>query len=139
METLVAEQAGKPPLSLKVTGVKDHPGKGQILISADGVNDRDAAESLKGRTITVSQEERVKLPEGEYWIDSLIGLEVIDDESGERLGGLEEIINTSGNDVYLIRTDDGALNPIPAVRDVIRGISLENGTMRIKLLEGLWD
>ncbi|MDR3165815.1 MAG: hypothetical protein LBU13_09595, partial [Synergistaceae bacterium] len=51
METLVAEQAGKPPLSLKITGVKPHPGKGQILISADGVNDRDAADALKGRQI----------------------------------------------------------------------------------------
>ncbi|MDR0649354.1 MAG: ribosome maturation factor RimM [Synergistaceae bacterium] len=139
METLVAEQAGKPPLSLKITGVKHHSGKGQILISAEGVDGRDAAEALKGRKITISPEERVELPEGEYWIDSLIGLEVIDDESGVHLGSIEEIMNTGNNDVYRIRTDDGALKLIPAIRDVIRDISLEHGTVRVKLLEGLWD
>jgi 16S rRNA processing protein RimM len=139
METLVAEQAGKPPLYLKITGMKHHTGKGQFLISADGVNDRDAAESLKGRAITVSPEERVELPEGEYWIDSLIGLAVIDDESEAHLGSIEEVMNTGSNDVYRIKTDAGALRLIPAIRDVIRGISLEHGTVRVKLPEGLWD
>lgn len=139
METLVAEQDGKPPLSLKITGVKPHSGKGQILISAEGVDGRDAAEALKGRRITVSPEERVQLPEGEYWIDSLIGLDVIDDESGAHLGSIDEIMNTGSNDVYRVRTDDGALKLIPAIRDVVRDISLEGGTVRVKLPEGLWD
>jgi 16S rRNA processing protein RimM len=139
METLVAERDGKPPLFLKITGVKPHSGKGQILISADGVDDRDAAEALKGWKITISPEERVELPEGEYWTDSLIGLDVVDDESGAHLGRIEEIMNTGSNDVYQVRTGDGKLRLIPAIRDVVREISLEHGTVRVKLLEGLWD
>ncbi|MDR0764340.1 MAG: ribosome maturation factor RimM [Synergistaceae bacterium] len=139
MKTLVAEQDGKPPLSLKITGVKSHSGKGQLLISAEGIDDRGAAEALKGRKITISPEERVELPEGEYWTDSLIGLYVIDDESGARLGGIDEIMNTGSNDVYRVRTDDGAFKLIPAIRDVVREISLEHGTIRVKLPEGLWD
>ena len=139
MEILVAERAGKSPLCLKITGVKSHSGKGQLLISADGIDDRDAAESLKGWKITISPEERVELPEGEYWIDSLIGLDVIDDESGAHLGSIVEIMNTGSNDVYQVRTDDGALRLIPAIRDVVREISLERGTVRVKLPEGLWD
>jgi 16S rRNA processing protein RimM len=139
MDTLVAEQTGKSPLSLKITGVKPHSGKGQMLISAEGIDDRGAAEALKGWKITISPEERVELPEGEYWIDSLIGLDVIDDESGAHLGSIEEIMNTGSNDVYRVRTDDGTLRLIPAIRDVVRDISLEGGTVRIKLLEGLWD
>jgi 16S rRNA processing protein RimM len=139
METLVAERDGKSPLSLKITGVRHHSGKGQMLISAEGIDDRGAAEALKGWKITISPEERVELPEGEYWIDSLIGLDVIDDGSGAHLGGIEEIINTGSNDVYRVRTDDGALKLIPAIRDVVRGISLEGKTVRVKLPEGLWD
>ncbi|MDR3165825.1 MAG: ribosome maturation factor RimM, partial [Synergistaceae bacterium] len=91
------------------------------------------------RQITISPEERVELPEGEYWIDSLIGLDVIDDESGVYLGSVEEIMNTGSNDVYQVRTEDGSLKLIPAIQDVIRAISLKHGIMRVKLLEGLWD
>jgi 16S rRNA processing protein RimM len=139
METLAAEYPGKSPLFLKITGVKPHSGKGQLLISAEGIDDRGAAEALKGWKITIPPDERVELPEGEYWIDSLIGLSVLDDESGAHLGTVEEIMNTGSNDVYQVRTGDGALKLIPAIGDVVRCISLEQGTIRIKLLEGLWD
>jgi 16S rRNA processing protein RimM len=89
--------------------------------------------------ITVAPEERVELPEGEYWIDSLVGLDVIDDDSGERLGVVVEIIKTGGNDVYRIVTGGGEIKLIPAIAGVIREISLEKGTIRVNLLEGLWD
>ena len=139
MKTLVAEHSSKPPVMLEVKGIKFHEGKGQVLVTAEGVNDRDAAESMKGRVITVAPEERVELPEGEYWIDSLIGLDVIDDVSGEHLGKLEEVMSTGGNDVYLIRADDGSRKLIPAIEEVIRDIAPEKREMRINVLEGLWD
>jgi 16S rRNA processing protein RimM len=139
MKTLVAEHPSKPSVTLEVRGIKFHEGKGQMLVTVEGVNDRDAAEALRGRVITVAPEERVELPEGEYWIDSLIGLDVIDDNSGEHLGKLEEVMSTGGNDVYLIRADDGSQKLIPAIEDVIRDISPEKSVMRINVLEGLWD
>ena len=139
MKTLVAEHPSKPPVTLTVQGIKFHDGKGQVLVTAEGVNDRDAAEDLRGRAITIAPHERVDLPEGEYWVDSLIGLCVIDDDSGEHLGKLEEVMSTGGNDVYIIRAVDGRQKLIPAIEDVIREISPEKGEMRIKVLEGLWD
>ncbi|MCL2683694.1 MAG: ribosome maturation factor RimM [Synergistaceae bacterium] len=139
MKTLLVEHSSKPPVELEVRGIKFHEGKGQILVTAEGINDRDAAEALKGRVITVAPDERVNLPEGEYWIDSLVGLDVIDDGSGKHLGKLEEVISTGGNDVYLIRAEDGAQKLIPAIEDVIRVIALEKNEMRINVLEGLWD
>ena len=139
MRTLFAEHPAKPPMTLAVTGVRFHDGKGQILVTAEGVTDRDAAESLRGRAITVAPDERVELPEGEYWIDSLIGLGVIESDGGARLGKIEEVMNTGNNDVYMIRTADGELKLIPAIADVIEEISLERGEMRVNLPEGLWD
>ena len=139
MRTLVAEHPTKPPVTLEVKEIRFHEGKGQMLVTAESVIDRDAAEALLGRVITVAPEERVELPEGEYWIDSLIGLDVVDDGSGEHLGKLEEVMNTASSDIYLIRTPDGEPKLIPAIGDVVREISLEKGTMRINVLEGLWD
>jgi 16S rRNA processing protein RimM len=139
MPALFAEHPAKPPITLAVKGVRFHDGKGQILVTAEGVNDRDAAESLRGRAITVAPEERVELPDGEYWIDSLIGLDVIESASGERLGKIEEVMNTGSNDVYMVRASGGELKLIPAIADVVEEISLERGEMRVNLPEGLWD
>jgi len=139
MKTLCLETRGKPRIELEIISARPHEGKGQILIRASGVNDKDAADALKGRVVTIAPEERVELPEGEYWIDSLIGLDIIDDASGEHLGKIEDVMSTASNDVYQVRAGDGSIKMIPAIGDVVREISLPDGTMRITLIEGLWD
>ncbi|MDR3279192.1 MAG: ribosome maturation factor RimM [Synergistaceae bacterium] len=139
MRTLCAQIPGKPKLELEVISARPHEGKGQILVTLSGIDDRTSAEALKGRFITVAPDDRVELPEGEYWIDSLIGLDVIDAESGEHLGKIEDVMPTGSNDVYQVRADDGSRKMVPAIGDVVREISLDDGSMRINLMEGLWD
>jgi 16S rRNA processing protein RimM len=139
MKALCAQLPGKPDMELEVLSVRPHEAKGQLLVSVAGITDRDAAEALKGRIITVDPQERVELPEGEYWIDSLIGLDVIDAESGEHLGKIEDVMSTGSNDVYQVRTGGGDVKLVPAVGDIVAEISLESGTMRINVMEGLWD
>jgi 16S rRNA processing protein RimM len=145
MKTLFAEFYGdsddssKPPILLEVTGIRPHEGKGQVLVAADGIDDKDSADAMKGYVITVAPDERVELPEGEYWVDSLIGLDVVDDDGGEYLGKIEDVISTGSNDVYRVKTEDGGAKLIPAIEDVVRSISLDEGVMRIHVMEGLWD
>lgn len=142
MESLYIEKQGKSHSlhkELEVVLVTSHDGKGQFLFTVEGVNDRDAAEALSGWFVTVSPEERVELSEDEYWIDSLIGLEVIDSESGEHLGTIEDVMQTGSNDVYQVRTPEGAVKVIPAIADVVLEIDVEGGTMKISMMEGLWD
>jgi 16S rRNA processing protein RimM len=139
MKEIFVERRGKPPVTLALESVRSHEGKGQILVSAAGIRDKEAADALKGCFITVSPEERVTLPEGEFWIDSLIGLNVIDDASGERLGKVEDVWSAGSNDVYQIKTGDGATKLVPAIAEAVRLISIEDGTMRINASEGFWD
>jgi 16S rRNA processing protein RimM len=139
MKRFHVEKPGKPPKELDVKNVSFHDGKGQILVEVEGVDDRDAAELLSGWLITVSGDERVELPDGEYWIDSLIGLDVRDAESGELLGVISDVMPTGSHDVYQVRTPDGALKMIPAIANVVREIDTNAGTVRVSLLEGLWD
>lgn len=139
MEKLYAEKPGKPPRELDVLDVASHTGKGQILVSVAGVSDRDGAEKLAGYLITVTPDERVELPEGEFWIDSLIGLKVVDAENGEHLGNIEDVMSTGSNDVYQVRACDGSLKMLPAIGDVVRDIDLDAGVMKVALMEGLWD
>jgi 16S rRNA processing protein RimM len=138
MKTLRAKARGKPEIELEVISVKPHEGKGQLLVTVRGIEDRDAAEALRGRVITVAPDERVELPEGEYWIDSLIGLDVIE-TGGRHLGIIEDVLTTGSSDIYQVRADDGTLKMIPAIEDVVREISLNDGAVKVDLLEGLWD
>jgi 16S rRNA processing protein RimM len=145
MKTLFAEFSGdpgaspKPPILLEVAGIRPHEGKGQVLVTADGIDDRDSADALKGYVITVAPDERVELAEGEYWVDSLIGLDVVDDDGETYLGKIEDVMSTGSNDVYRVKTGDGETKLIPAIGDVVRSISLDEGVMRIHVMEGLWD
>lgn len=139
MKKLYIEKPGKPYRVLEVLKVSGHEGKGQILVAAVGITDRDRAEELSGYRITVAPDERVELPEGEYWIDSLIGLSVINAESGEHLGKIEDVMSTGSSDLYQVRTPNDETKIIPAIADIVREIDVEAGLMRVSLIEGLWD
>lgn len=139
MKKLYIEKQGKPHRELEVLRIAGHEGKGQILATVAGITDRDRAEELSGYTITVAPDERVELPEGEYWIDSLIGMSVIDAESGELLGKIEDVMSTGSSDLYQVRTPNDEMKIVPAIADVVREIDLEACVMRVFLIEGLWD
>ncbi|MDR1471277.1 MAG: ribosome maturation factor RimM [Synergistaceae bacterium] len=139
MDKLCVERPGCPSRVLDVEGVHPHDAKGQLLVTVSGVTDRDAALALSGCLVTVSPEERVELPEGEYWIDSLIGLDVVDGAGGGLLGRIEDVMSTGGNDVYQMRTPSGEVKMIPAIGQVVRGIDLARGVMTITVIEGLLD
>lgn len=139
METLYVQRRGKPDRELEITDISTHEGKGLFLVTVAGINDRDAAESLSGALITVAPDELVELPEGEYWIDSLIGMDVINLDDGVSLGEVEDVLRTGASDLYQVRTPDGKLKLIPAIADVVREIDTDSGLMKVVLPEGLWD
>lgn len=79
-----------------------------------GVDDRDAAELLRGSDIAVTREGLGEAKEGEiYWVD-LVGLAVVNLQ-GESLGRVEELIRTGGSDVLVVRGERERLIPFIAV------------------------
>ena len=139
MKTLSVERAGKRRADYQLLSVSRHDAKGQLLVRLSGIDDRDDAEALTGAAITVDPTERVELPEGEYWIDSLIGLDVIDHESGAHLGKVEDVMQAGNHDNYVVRDVNGGLKLIPAVAEIVKVIDTERGEMVVELIEGLWD
>lgn len=129
----------RPPREIPILEVRFQEGRDLFIVNLQGIDTMEAAEELKGALVTVSPEDRVPLEEGAYWIDDIVGLRVVNHDTGEELGVVEGVMPTGSNDVYEIRTPDGALKMIPAIRDVIIEVNLEEGLMRVHLLEGLWD
>jgi len=136
MDVLNLYLDGKLLRNLKVLLVRKHEGKGELIIESD-IQNRDEAELLVGASVLIDPDERVLLPEGSYWIDDLIGLQVVD-KNGEVLGVVENLLSTGGKEVYEIKDGNGRLHYIPAVDDFIKDIDLPAGKIRVELIEGLW-
>ena len=60
----------------------------------------------------------------EYFIADPIGLRAIDEE-GEAFGTISDVIQTGANDVYVVTTKQGEEVMIPAIKDCILEVSVE--------------
>jgi len=120
---------------VNVEGVKYF--KNLVILKLEGINDMNTAEKLKNIFIYIDRENAVKLPEDTYFIADLIGMTVYDIDSNQKLGTIISVFSTGSNDVYEIKLENGKIILIPAIKDVVKEVDIENAIMKIKLLEGL--
>jgi 16S rRNA processing protein RimM len=100
-----------------------------------GIDDRTAAEAMRGALVRVPIEQAVELPPGSYFWHEIVGLRV-QDTRGRALGTVAEVLATGSNDVYVVRSAEGELL-LPAIKDVVRAIDREHGVMTVELIPGL--
>ena len=98
---------------------------------------REEADSLKGGLIQVLEEERYPLPADHYYRYEIVGLDVFL-EDGTSLGKVEAVLETGGNDVYLVKQDAHEYY-IPALKQVVKKIDVMKKEMTICPMEGLLD
>ena len=108
--------------------------KGFWIARFKDVTDRNSAEALLGCSVFIKENERASLPEGEYYVDQLLGLDVVAD-TGRSFGKLSEVLSSPAHDVYV--TDGGAL--IPVAGDYIIDIDLETRKITVRDVPGLID
>ena len=77
------------------------------------------------------------LPEGQFYHDQIIGLQVKTTE-GQILGKVTDVITGQSNDNYVVQGDAGEIL-IPAIEDVIISIDPPGGTITIEAIEGLLE
>lgn len=109
--------------------------KNIILLSLEGVSDRDQSEALISSEIYVDKEWLPKPEEGEYYFHDLIGLHVYD-EKDNFIGCVDSILETGSNDVYVVKNENDEIL-IPALESVVLSIELNNQRMIVTLPEGL--
>ena len=106
--------------------------RGGYVIRLFGVTDRTKADSMQGLLLTVQEDEIPTLPENTFYHFQLIDMKVFSDE-GEALGTIVEILDTSANDVYVVRGDEGPDLLIPAIRETVLDVDVEAGRMTVHL------
>ncbi len=121
---------------LEIAGVKFF--KNQVILKFRGYDSIEAIEKYKGADLLVSREDAVPLEENENFIVDLIGMGVVTEE-GESLGILKDVLKTGANDVYIVETADKRELLLPAIRDCVLDVNVEEKRMRVHLLEGLRD
>lgn len=100
-----------------------------VFMHFDGINDRNAAETLRGRFLYVDRAHAIELTEDETFIVDLIGLKGVDTE-GNELGELIDVMQPGGNDVYVFRNVKKRQETlVPALKSVVVKTDLENGVM----------
>ena len=108
-----------------------------LIVKLEGIDDRNAAEALRGELLTIRPGQAPTLDrERTYYYFQVIGMEVYD-EGGDRLGEVAEILRTGGNDVYTVRDGCGQEVLVPAIADVVLDVDTERGRMTVRLLDGL--
>lgn len=112
--------------------------KNMVILKLEGIDNPDEAEALKGSFLLIDRKNAIKLPENSYFICDLIGMQVQDD-NGVVLGKLNNILQTGSNDVYVVRKENGSEILIPALKSVVREVSIQTGIMKVTIPEGLLD
>ena len=108
------------------------------LLTLEGVDGIDAARALRGKILYMDREES-GIGENEWFIEDLIGCQVLDADSGREYGTLTEVSQTGANDVWHIRSAQGREYLIPAIRDVVREVFPQEERITITPLKGIFD
>ena len=132
----VVLDTGKEYKELEITGVKFF--KNQVILKFKGYDNINEIEPYKGKDLLVSRENAVPLEENENFIVDLIDMTVVTD-TGETLGILTDVLKTGANDVYVVENTEGKELLLPAIRDCILDVNVEEKRMLVHVLEGLLD
>lgn len=120
----------------QVTSARVH--KNIVIAKITGIDSIEQADTLRGTVLYIDRED-ANLPEGRYFIQDLIGLRVVDADSGEEYGVVTDVFNTVANDVYSLRSPDGKEHFIPAIDSVLAGTDLDAGVIKIHAMKGMFD
>lgn len=127
---------GREQKILEIEGVKFF--KNQVILKFKGYDNINDIEKYLKKDLLVDREHAVELGENENFIADLIDMEVVTDE-GKVLGTLTDVIETGANDVYAVKTPEGKEILLPAIRDCILDVNVDEKRMTVHVMEGLLD
>ena len=98
-------------------------GDGMAYLSLRGVPDRNAAELLRDKELTIPRDEAPAPEEGSYYIADILGSEIVTD-TGKVLGTLKDV-RQAATDIYTLETDNGEVL-FPTATGVVLSVDVEN-------------
>jgi 16S rRNA processing protein RimM len=107
-----------------------------VFLKFAEINSRSEAELLRDCEILIEEDKLIQLKADEFFVHDLIGCEVVS-ESGERIGEIIEVMQVTSNDIYVVQDRRGKEILVPAIKDVVKHIDLEQKQIKIHLMDGM--
>jgi 16S rRNA processing protein RimM len=130
------QEGQQPPVAFTVRSWREH--KGLVLLKAQGVDDRNRAEELRGMTVLVREDDLPNLEDGEHYLYEMMGCRVVL-KDGSDVGVLEQFFETGGQEVWVIIDEQKREIFLPAVPEFVLDVDLDTSTITIAPPEGLLD
>lgn len=127
---------GKERLTMEIESVKFF--KQYVILKFRGYDSINDIEKYKRTKLLVTRDKAVKLKKDEYFIADLIGLKVVT-EDGESFGTLKDVLATGANDVYVVERPDASEVLLPAIKECILNVDMEQGCISVHIMDGLLD
>ena len=121
---------------LKVQNVRMQ--KNMVILKLSGIDDRNAAEAAKGTELFITEADLPELPEGQFYIRDLIGMEV-EEQGGSFHGVVTDVLQNIAQDIFEVKRDDGKTVLIPKVDAFVQKIDGKERLITVTLIEGLTD
>ena len=118
---------------MKVTGASVGPRF--VVLTLDGIDSREAAQAEKNRILYLHRED-IPIKAGATLISDMIGLPVIDIDTGRVYGTLSEVNEGVSSKLYTVKCDTGDVL-IPGVSEFIKEIDVERGVF-VRLIPGFF-
>ena len=104
-----------------------------VLMKFKGIDTVEAATALREKTIYIDRDD-AQLEDGAVFVDDLLKMPVYD-QNGEKIGMIKDVLSMPKNDVYVVQGKHEYM--IPAVKEYVKKIDVENGRMDVVLIEGM--
>lgn len=121
---------------VKILSAKVH--KNIVLMKLFGVDSIEQAELLRGKVLFMDRND-INLPNGEHFIQDILGLNVFDVDTNFFYGKVTDVLKTGANDVYQITDANNKNYLIPVIKDVVCEVDVDNNFMKIRPLKGIFD
>ena len=122
----------------KAVKIKARPNGEMAILKIEGIDTVEEAARLRDKVLYMKRAD-AKLPEGQYFIQELIGCTVYDaDDESICYGLLSDVSMTGANDVWHIEKD-GKEYLIPAIPPVVISTDVVEGVIKIRPLRGIFD
>lgn len=109
-----------------------------VILKFKGYDSIESIEKYCRCGIFVTRSDAIQPGKDEYFIADLIGMGVIDD-TGRLTGKITDVIQTGANDVYEIALDDGRDFLLPAIKECVLSVDMDEKLMKIHVLDGLLE
>lgn len=105
----------------------------QLVVRLQGVEDRDAAEALRGARVLVERDSLAPPGEDECYYVDLIGCRVVDELEGE-VGLVHDVFEAGASDVLVVR-HEGQERYVPLVEQWVVSVDLEGRRITVRGIE----